>query len=165
MEVVEEGVQEDDMSPKKSSTSNEKKVNENGVSKGSVKELINTETDENHVAVDDGGDKIDCESKQAKGEGTGEAQSDRNATDDSFSEESLDAHERAESGDAQHDSDESKVNGSEAEGIAEITTNATNKKLTISTKEKDIYSDPLTSLDEEFTDIHHHSPRGTSVKW
>lgn len=165
MEVVEEGVQEDDMSPKKSSTSNEKKVNENGVSKGSVKELINTETDENQVAVDDGGDKIDCESKQAKGEGTGEAQSDRNATDDSFSEESLDAHERAESGDAQHDSDESKVNGSEAEGIAESTTNATSKKLAISTKDKDIYSDPLTSLDEEFTDIHHHSPRGTSVKW
>ena len=30
MEVVEEGVQEDDMSPKKSSTSNEKKVSENG---------------------------------------------------------------------------------------------------------------------------------------
>ena len=169
MEVVEEGVQEDDMSPKKSSTddvSKKEKMNENGDSKETVKVSSDTETAENRV-TGDGGDENDSESEQAKGEGTGEAQSDRNETDDSSSEESLEAHQAAESEDAQHDRDESKVNA-ESTGSADkrqTSDISTKKKLTISTKDKDIYSDPLRSLDEEFTDIHHHSPRGTSIEY
>jgi hypothetical protein len=141
------------------------------VEEGRNDENVKSNTDTNSKDGEvDGNDSdssdSDSESEQAKGEGTGEDQSNDQETGDSLSEETPEeAHETAKSeendGDSKVNSHGTGVNAKDnGSGGEEMNDNTKTKKLTVSTEDKDIYSDPLKTLDEEFMESHHHSPRG-----
>lgn len=167
MELLEEGVVVDDMSTP--SLSPEKKEPMESATSACV-EGVQSSQDVAAVANDEE-ESDGSESEQAKGEGTGEAEcahtgdKAEDSSDESDESESVEGSDDQETkandgGDLQTEKgvdDGDNGNGDESETSAK----AAVKHDSDIVDDKDIYSDPLKSLDAELTDMHHHSPRGT----
>jgi hypothetical protein len=168
MELLEEGVVVDDMSSP--SLSPEKKEPMESTASASV-EGVESSQDVAAVANNNEEESDGSESEQAKGEGTGEAEcahtgdKAEDSSDDSDESKSVEGSDDQESkandgGDLQTEKgvdDGDNGNGDESETSAK----AASKHDSDIVDDKDIYSDPLKSLDAELIDMHHHSPRGT----
>lgn len=180
MEVLEEGVVEDDRSTPASSP---EKTLDNAKDSSEVYAEVEFEVEQVDEEAAKNEEESGSSSKQTKGEGTGEAEPEKNdGSGDSSSDESgeyVTAHgptndepDSGGNGKSKVNSEGGDLKSEQGRGDGKVETKGDGDELEgdgdakSTTKEgddedKDIYSDPLKSLDAELTDPTHHSPRGT----